>query len=194
MGTSRRSDTPGLSLKTSLQTASNINRCLRRPDVPAGALRAATGAMDRENRGGLREIRRGLATRDQSGWPRRSLLGTSRLGTSRLLGPFRIAQVWRRLVQSVSDALALCAGLTRFGRHGEAAWCGEEDTGGTRTAFRAGGRQLAFRHRPHLCERPALLAHIFVRRHRPPAFGQNASCGGPVRRDCGKPYQLTAGL
>jgi hypothetical protein len=34
-----------------------------------------------------------------------------------------------RVVQSVGDALVLCAGLTRFGRHGEAAWCGQEDTG-----------------------------------------------------------------
>jgi hypothetical protein len=79
-------------------------------------------------------------------------------------------------VQSVGAALVLCAGLTRFGRHGEAAWGGQEDTGGTRAAFRAGGRQLAFRHWPQLCERPALLAHIFIRRHRPPASGRNASC------------------
>jgi hypothetical protein len=98
------------------------------------------------------------------------------------------------VVQSVGDALVLCAGLTRFGRHAEAAWCGQEDTGGTRAAFRAGGRQLVFRHRSQLCERPALLAHIFVRRHRPPASRPNASCGGPVRRDCGKLYQLTVGL
>ncbi len=116
----------------------------------------------------------------QSGWPRRP-----RLGTFRLLGRSRRAHVWRRLVPVVSfdDALVLYAGLTRFGRHGEAAWCGQEDTGRTRAAFRAGGRQLAFRHRSQLCERPALLAHIFVRRHRPPISGQNASCGGPVRRD-----------
>src|SRR5262249_35907171 len=39
---------------------------------------------------------------------------------------------------------------------------------------------------------PALLAHIFVRRH--PSSGRNASCGGPVRRDCGKLYRLRAGL
>jgi hypothetical protein len=55
-----------------------------------------------------------------------------------------------RLMQSVGEALVLCAGLTRFGRRGEAAWCGQEDTGGTRAAFRAGGRQLAFRHRSQL--------------------------------------------
>ena len=34
-----------------------------------------------------------------------------------------------RVVQSVGEALELCAGLTPFGRHGEAAWCGQEDTG-----------------------------------------------------------------
>jgi len=126
--------------------------------------------------------------RDQSGWPRRSRLGTFQLpGTFQLLGPSsRIAQVWRRVVQSVGAALVLCAGLARFGRHGEAAWCGQEDTGGTRAAFRAGGRQLAFRHWPQLCEGPALLAHIFVGRHRPPASSRNASCGGLVRRDCRK--------
>jgi hypothetical protein len=78
-------------------------------------------------------------------------------------------------VQSVGDTLVLCAGLTRFGRRGEAAWCSQEDTGGTRAAFRAGGRQFAFRHRSQLCKRPALLAHIFVRRHRPPASGPNTS-------------------
>ena len=71
---------------------------------------------------------------------------------------------------------------------------GQEDTGGTRAAFRTGGRQLAFRHWPQLCEGPALLAHIFVGRHRPPASGRNASCGGLVRRDCRKLYQLTARL
>jgi hypothetical protein len=98
--------------------------------------------------------------RDQSGGPRRSRPGAFQLlGTFQLLGPSsRIAQVWRRVVQSVGAALALCTGLTRFGRHGEAAWGGQEDTGGTRAAFRAGGRQLAFRHWPQLCERPALLA------------------------------------
>jgi len=46
-----------------------------------------------------------------------------------------------RVVQSVGEALELCAGLTPFGRHGEAAWCGQEDTRGTRAAFWAGGRQ-----------------------------------------------------
>src|SRR6266702_3441718 len=131
-----------------------------------------------ETRMGMDDERREI----QSGWPRRS-----RLGTSRLLGRSRRAHVWRRLVPVVSfdDALVLYAGLTRFGRHGEAAWRGQEDTGRTRAAFRAGGRQLAYRHRSQLCERPALLAHIFVRRHRPPISGQNASCGGPVRRDYG---------
>jgi hypothetical protein len=34
-----------------------------------------------------------------------------------------------RVVQSVGDALELCAVPPRFGRHGEAAWCGQEDTG-----------------------------------------------------------------
>jgi hypothetical protein len=154
------------------------------------ACRNRCHGLDRENRVGLREI---AGSRDARlvRPARRSRLGTSRL---LLLAPSRIAQVWRRVVQSVGDALVLCAGLTRFGRHGEATWCGQEDTGSARAAFRASGRQLAFRHRPQLCERPALLAHIFVRRHRPPASGQNASCGGPVYRDCGKPYQLTAGL
>src|SRR6266699_2306801 len=80
----------------------------RRPDVPTGALRAATGAMDLTEKIGSRLEGNlpGLA----SGWPRRSRLGTSRLF---LLGPSRIAQVWRRVVQSVGDALVLCAGLTR---------------------------------------------------------------------------------
>jgi hypothetical protein len=128
----------------------------------------------------------------QSGWPRRS----SPWRTWRLLGRSRRAHVWRRFVPIISfdDALVLYALLTLFGRHGEAAWRGQDDTGRTRAAFRAGGRQVAFRHRSQLCERPALLAHIFVRRHRPPASGLNASCGGPVRRDRGKLYQSTAGL
>jgi len=106
----------------------------------------------------------------QSGWPRRS----SPWGTWRLLGRSRRAHVWRRFVPVVSfdDALVLYALLTLFGRHGEAAWRGQDDTGRTRAAFRAGGRQVAFRHRSQLCERPALLAHIFVRRHRPPTSGQ----------------------
>jgi hypothetical protein len=106
----------------------------------------------------------------QSGWPRRSSL----CGTWRLLGRSRRAHVWRRFVPIISfdDALVLYALLTLFGRHGEAAWRGQDDTGRTRAAFRAGGRQLAFRHRSQLCERPALLAHIFVRRHRPPTSGQ----------------------
>ncbi len=105
----------------------------------------------------------------QSGWPRRS-----RLGTSRLLGRSRRAHVWRRFVPIISfdDLLVLYALLTRFGRHGEAARRGQDDTGRTRAAFRAGGRQVAFRHRSQLCERPALLAHIFVRWHRPPTYGQ----------------------
>ena len=105
----------------------------------------------------------------QSGWPRRS-----RLGTSRLLGRSRRADVWRRVVPVISfdDALVLCAFLTRLGRHGEAAWRGQDDTGRTRAAFRAGGRQVAFRHRSQLRERPALLAHIFVRRHRTPHPGK----------------------
>src|SRR5262249_9433689 len=134
--------------------------------------------------------------RDQSGWPRRSRLGTFQLpGTFQLLGPSsRIAQIWRRVVQSVGGALVLCAGLARFGRHGEAAWWGQEDTGGTRAAFRGGGRALAFPPPPPLGERAAVLAHIFVGRHRPPASGRNASCGGLVRRDCRKLYQLTARL
>jgi hypothetical protein len=34
---------------------------------------------------------------------------------------------------------------------------------------------VAFRHRSQLCERPALLAHVFVRRHRPPTSGLNLS-------------------
>src|ERR1700732_5358909 len=74
----------------------------------------------------------GLGTGDQSGWPRRFRLGTSRLLP---LAPFRIAQVWRWVVQSVGHALVLCARLAPFGRQGEAAWCGQEDTGGTRAAF-----------------------------------------------------------
>jgi hypothetical protein len=134
----------------------------------------------------------GLAPRDQSGWPR-----PSRLGASRHLGDLAYAATTSRtvqfswFVQSVGDALVLCAGLTRFGRRGEAARCGQEDAGGTGAAFRAGGRQLAFRHRSQPCKRPALLAHIFVRRHRPPAPGLNASCGEPVRRDCEKLYQFS---
>ena len=91
---------------------------------------------------------------------------------------------------SFDDALVLHALLTLCGRHGEAAWRGQDDTGRTRAAFRAGGRQVAFRHRSQLGERPALLAHVFVRRHGPPTSGQNTSCGGPVRRDW-QPYQLT---
>jgi hypothetical protein len=149
--------------------------------------------LERENRVGSREIRQGLATRDQSGWPRCSRLGTSRhLGNPAYAATASGTVQFSRIVQSVGEALELCAGLTPFGRHGEAAWCGQEDTGGARAAVRTGGRQLAFRHRSQLCERPALLAHIFVRRHR--SSGRNAYCGGPIRRDCGKLYQLTAGL
>jgi hypothetical protein len=127
-----------------------------------------------------RPAQRCLRREIQSGWPRRS----SPWGTWRLLGRSRRAHVWRRFVPIISfdDALVLYALLTLFGRHGEAAWRGQDDTGRTRAAFRAGGRQVAFRHRSQLCEWPALLAHIFVRRHRPPTSGQNASCGGPVRR------------
>ena len=127
---------------------------------------------------------RELATRDSI-----RLIETlsSPWGTWRLLGRSRRAHVGRRLVPIISfdDALVLYALLTLFGRHGEAAWRGQDDTGRTRAAFRAVGRQVAFRHRSQPCERPALLAHIFVRRHRPPTSGQNASCGGPVRRDYG---------
>ena len=104
------------------------------------------------------------------------------LGTFQLLGQSsRIAQVWRRFVQSVGDTFVLCAGPTRFGRRGKAAWCGQEDTGGARAAFRARGRQFAFRHRSQPCERPALLSHIFVRRHRLPASGPNLRRTGPSR-------------
>jgi hypothetical protein len=152
----------------------------------------ARGANDFKH---LMEIRRVVAARDQSGWPRRSRLGTFRhLGNPAYAATASGTVQFSRVVQSVGDALELCAGLTRFGRRGEAAWCGQEDTGGTRAAFRTGRRQFAFRHRSHLCERPALLAHIFVCRHRPPAPGLSASCGGPVRRNGGKLYQLTAGL
>ena len=94
---------------------------------------------------------------------------------------------------SFDDALVLYALLTLFGRHGEAAWRGQDDTGRTRAAFRAGGRQLAFRHRSELCERPALLALIFVRRHHityiratHPAAEQSVATM--------ELYQLTAGL
>ena len=162
---------------------------------PCIARRNGCHRLDRENRGACGRFARSRGARSVS-WPRRSRLGTFQLvGTFQLLGHSnRIAQVWRRVVQSIDAALVLCVGLTRFGRHGHAGWCGQEGTGGTRAAFRAGGRQVAFRHRPHLCERPAFLAHIFVCRHRPPASGLNASCGGPVRRGCGKLYQLTAGL
>jgi hypothetical protein len=125
------------------------------------------------------------------GWSRRSRLGTSRhFGNLAYAATASGTVQFSRVVQSVGEALELCAGLTPFGRHGEAAWCGQEDAGGTRAAFRAGGRQLAFRHRSQLGERSALLAHILVRRHRP--SDRNASCGGPVRRECGKQYQLTA--
>src|SRR5262249_29670476 len=103
-----------------------------------------------------------LATRDSI-----RLAGTlsSPWGTWRLLGRSRGADVWRRFVPIISfdDALVLYALLTLFGRHGEAARRGQDDTGRTRAAFRAGGRQVGFRHRSELCERPALLAHIFVR-------------------------------
>ena len=130
----------------------------RRDPVRAARHRACTVA--REN------LRREI----QSGWPRRS----SPWGTWRLLGSSRRAHVWRRFVPIIpfDDALVLYALLTLFGRHGEAAWRGQDDTGRTRAAFRAGGRQVAFRHRSQLCERPALLAHIFVRRHQPPTPGQ----------------------
>jgi hypothetical protein len=98
-------------------------------------------------------------------------------GTWGLLGRSRRAHVWRRLVPLISfeDALVLYALLTLGGRHGETAWRGQHDAGRTRAAFRTGGRQIAFRHRSQLCERPALLAHVFVRRHRPPTSGQNTS-------------------
>ena len=49
----------------------------------------------------------------------------------------RIAQVWRRVVQSVGAAL-LCAGLARFGRHSEAAWGSQEDIPGPRARFTLG--------------------------------------------------------
>lgn len=167
--------------------ARRVGRCIER--------RNGRHELERENRVGLREIAVSLTTRDQSGWPRRSRLGTSRhLGSPAHAATASRTVQFSRVVQSVGDALELCAGLTRFGRHAEAAWCGEEDTGGTRAAFRAGGRQLEFCHSSQLCERPAFLAHIFVSRHRPPASGPNASCGGPVHRDCGRLYQLTAGL
>ena len=125
-----------------------------------------------------------LATRDSV---RLAETLSSPWGTWRLLGRSRRAHVWRRFVPVISfdDALVLYALLTLFGRHGEAAWRGQDDTGRTRAAFRACGWQVAFRHRSQLCERPAVLAHIFVRWHRPPTSGQNASCGGPVRRDYG---------
>jgi hypothetical protein len=75
---------------------------------------------------------------------------------------------------SFDDALVLHALLTLCGRHGEAAWRGQHDTGRARAAFRAAGRQVAFRHRSQLGERPALLAHVFVRRHRPPTSEQKS--------------------
>jgi hypothetical protein len=151
----------------------------------------ATGYVARSGGDRLEGNSPGLATRDQSGWPRRSRLRTSRhLGNPAYAATTSGTVQFSWFVQSVGDALVLCAGLTRFGRRGEAARCGQEDTRGTRAAFRAGGRQLAFRHRSQPCKRPALLAHIFVRRHRPPASGLNASRGGPVRRDCEKLYQF----
>src|SRR5689334_6484871 len=77
----------------------------------------------------------------QSGWPRRS-----RLGTSRLLGRSRRAHVWRRFVPIISfdDALVLYALLTLFGRHGEAAWRGQDDTGRTRAAPERRGQRSDF--------------------------------------------------
>ena len=123
--------------------------------------------LEREKSGRLEGNSSGLATRDQSGWPRCSRLGTSRhLGNPAYAATASGTVQFSRVVQAVGEALELCAGLTPFRRHGEAAWCGQEDTGGTRAAVRAGGRQLAFRHRSQLCERPALPAHIFVCRHR----------------------------
>ena len=95
-------------------------------------------------------------------------------------------------MQSVSDALVLCACLTRFGRRGKAAWCGQEDTRGTRAAFRARGRQFAFRHRSQPCERPALLSHIFVRRHRLPASGPKPAADRSVA-NCEKLYHRQPG-
>src|SRR5438045_838396 len=135
---------------------------------------------------------RNLRREIQSGWPRRS----SPWGTWRLLRRSRRAHVWRRFVPIISfdDALVLYALLTLFGRHGEAAWRGQEDTGRTRAAFRAGGRQVAFRHRSKLCERPALLAHIFVRRHRPPTSGQKRILRRTSPSRLWKLYQVTAGL
>ena len=152
-------------------SARRAGRCIAR--------RNGCHGLEGENRVGLREIRRVSRTRDQSGWPRRSRLGTSRhLGNPAYAATASGTVQFSRVVQSVGEALELCAGLTPCGRHGKAAWCGQEDTGGTRAAVRAGGRQLAFRHRSQLCERPALLAHIFIRRHRPTASGRNTSCGG----------------
>ena len=158
----------------------------RRDPVRAAQHRACTVAGRRPR------CSRELATRDSVSWPRRS----SPRGTWRLLGRSRRAHVWRRFVPIISfdDALVLYALLTLFGRHGEAAWRGQDDTGRTRAAFRAGGRQVAFRHRSQLCERSALLAHIFVRRHRPPTSGQNASLRRTSPSRLWKLYQLTAGL
>jgi hypothetical protein len=95
--------------------------------------------------------------------------------------------IWQRFVSIIpfDDALILYALVTRFGRHGEAAWRGQDDTERTRAAFRAHEGQIAFRHQSQLCERPALLAYKIARGHRPPTSGQNATCGGRVRRDYG---------
>ena len=166
-----------------VRSARRAGRCIAR--------RNGCHGLDRENRVGLREICR--VSRREISQAGRDALALARLAFSFLAHPGSRKYGGGSCNPSVLRSY-FCAGLARVGRHGEAAWCGQEDTGGTRAAFRAGGRQLAFRHRSQLCKRPALLAHIFVRRHRPPAFGQNASCSGPVHRDCGKPYQLTGGL
>jgi hypothetical protein len=45
-------------------------------------------------------------------------------------------------------------------------WCRKNDPRRGRRALRAFQRQLVFRHRPHLCERTAAAAEIFIDRHR----------------------------
>jgi hypothetical protein len=156
--------------------------CARRLGPPAAPQRAVVVLESVRRAGGVPAEPAGRVKGPRSGWPGRSLLGAScHLGNLAYAATASGTVQFSRVVQSVGDALVFCAGLARFGRRGEAHWCGQEDTGGTRAAFRAGGRQFAFRHRTQLRERPALLAHIFVRRHRPPASDPNAS--GPVRRD-----------
>src|ERR1700722_1427838 len=104
-----------------------------------GTVRDGPTSKPPDTTSGREENSPGLATRDQSGWPRRSRLGTFRhLGNLTYAATASGTVQFSRVVQSVGDALVFCAGLTPFGRHGEAAWCGQEDTGGTRTAFRAG--------------------------------------------------------